>query len=172
MCPPCVCVSTLCPPCVRLVSAVCPPRVRLECAWPRLQTLSALCRVLWAVPAMCHAMCPPCRLVSLESALACHFCVRPVSASKPWYAICPPCDRLVSATCPLWPRFQTLSASCVCLVCVHVSALLASGLCPLVGCCGAGPRHLARLYCVPASQFPWHSFWLHKISAFASAPYA
>ena len=96
--PPCV---RHCPPCVRLdsalaaflhfvrlVSVVCPPCVRLKCAWPRLQTLSALCPpVLCARPrfytlsAMCQpmsAICPPCdrRLGSALAPppkLACHF---------------------------------------------------------------------------------------------------
>ena len=52
---------TLCPPCVRLVSAVCPPCVRLVCEWsllwPCLQTLSALCPPL--VFAVCvSTICP------------------------------------------------------------------------------------------------------------------
>ena len=55
----------LCSPCVRRVSASCPPCVRLECAWPRLQTLSASClpRVFAPCVFICHV-----------AAIACSFC--------------------------------------------------------------------------------------------------
>ena len=160
------------PELVRHVSATCPPCVRLA-----------------------STMCPPC--VRLDAAVAAspHF-VRDVSA------LCPPFACLVSALCLPWVRFGRASKSCppyvhfdrlvsyvflwVCLVSVHhVSAMcplfvspgppcvLASGPCPLVACCGAGPwrhevkffsalRNPPRLYCMPARQFPWHSLWPPK----------
>ena len=105
-------------------------------------------------------------------------CVCHVSAS------CPPCVHLASALSPLWPRLQTLSAMrplcvqpcvhfgcaskpclpCVslafCPPCVNSNLDLASGLCPLLACRGAGPwHHQTKLFGSPNS-------------AFASAPYA
>ena len=71
--------------------------------------------------------------------------------------VCPPCVRSLSAMCLLF-------ASSGPTLCV-----LASGLCPLVASCGAGPWHhkvkrkpRRLLYCMPTGQFPWHLLGLHK----------
>ena len=71
---------------------------------------------LWPRPHTLSAMCLPCvRHVSAVFVCAWLPFVRHVSA------LCPPCARLVSATCPLWPRLQTFALRhCVCLVCVCV----------------------------------------------------
>ena len=101
--------------------------------------------------------------------------VRLVSAMCP--PLCPPHLRLVSALSLLGP-LQILSALCapllsalrvpICPPCqLRSNMCLASRLCPLVTCCGAGPWHheaknfflsiaqpLPRLYCMPVCQFP------------------
>ena len=114
-------------PCLRSLSAMCPPRVCLVCA-----------------------LCPP--------------GVRFGPASKPCLpfvlrmsALCPPCDRLVSATFPPCVHFahaskpcapplvsglwSTMCPPCVLFVSSGPPCVLASGLCPLVARCGAGPWH-------------------------------
>ena len=100
----------------RSLSAMCPPCVRLTALWPRLQTLSAYVRHVTTLrrPCVRHvpALCPP----------PVHF----GRASK----LCPPCVWLLWLLC-LRPPCVRLGPACA----------LASGLCPLVACCGAGPWH-------------------------------
>ena len=169
-------VFMLRPPCVRPVLR--PPGVRF-----------GLIRI--------YVMYRPCVcLVSAESALApppdlayhlssmCSALVRfLVSALEP----CPPYIYVshVTASCPPCGHFGRASKPCPpCLVCVqHVSALsaqihhvaLASGLFSARGLLKynvfSAFCNPPRLYCMPAGQFPWHSFRLPN-SVFASAPYA
>ena len=126
-CPPCVVgcgrASSPCPPLVRLVLlalATSPELVRHLSAlccwlWPRFQSLSATCPPCIAGCGHASSSCPP--LVRLVSAL-----VRRVLLAL---AAPPVLVRHLSALCCwLWPRLQSLSATCP--PCVrHLSAFLA-----------------------------------------------
>ena len=97
------------------------------------------------------ALCPP----RVRFGRASKPCPPPVSASSV-SIMYSPCVRSLSA---LRPLFASSGAPCV----------LASGFCPLVACCGAGPwhhkvkRNPPLLYCMPTVQFPWHSLGLHEL---------
>ena len=91
-----------------------------------------------------------------------------VSASR--VCVCPPCVRSLSAMCPLFASSGPPS-------------VLASGLCPLVACCGAGPWHhkvkfflsiaTRRVYiaCPLVSLLGIHfGCWLHKFRSLQVHP--
>ena len=146
--------------------------------WPRPQSLSAIVRLvsasipLWPRLHTLSAMCPAfVRPMSALSALVSVLCLPPDLI----YTMCPPCDRLVSATCPLLAAppnlVRLLCLPHVCASCVrHVSAL-----CP--PCARSLPAQVHHVSWPldfvrswPAvgqghgitGQFPWHSLWLHK----------
>ena len=81
----------------------------------------------------CPGTCPRCvRHVSAS----CPLCVHPLRPHWPRLqtlsAMPPPCDRLASAMCPPESALAALQT---------LSARLASGLCPLLACCGVGTWH-------------------------------
>ena len=108
----------------------------------------------------------------------CPPCVRLASAVRP------PCVRLAPASCPPGVRFGRASKPCppcVCLLCLpcvcppcarslsaqvhHVSSPLdfvRQGRGIMKQNYFSALRNPPRLYCMPAGQFPWHSFWLPK----------
>ena len=183
LCPPCariVCamcprrISTRCPPRVRLVSALCPPYVRLVSAltplWPRLHTLSELCPTrppcvhiprVSHVPAMCpHCVRAPQNLVGV-SALSLLW-----RRSK----LCPPCFRRCSAMCSrLSLQVTHVSAQAWALPLDFVRSWPGQGG-------GIIKKILSiaqptRLYCMPAGQFPWRSFWFPKFGLCMHTPH-
>ena len=137
----------MCPPC-----APCPPCALIS-LWPRLHTLSALCP---PCVRLVSALCPP--WARFDPGLP----ARHVSASKP---------------CTPYVRLQILSASCVSCVCIMSSICPPPSarslpaqvsqvhhVSPPLDFIRSWPalRNHPRLYCMPAGQFPWRSFWLRK----------
>ena len=121
-----------------------------------------------------------------EKSLAAICSGRVSGACPPCVRHCPPCVRRLSALCMPWVRLATppnlvrlVSARLMCAApsphfVRHVPALcqLKSTMCPrglLWGKAVASWSKILsalpnppRLYCMPAGQFPWHLFGLHK----------